>query len=89
MKLHEIGMPDNLLEQALSDLNLPSDWRYRDMPKTTKENYDLAFELIGAENYHVITEAKYEHHAEGMLYRSQFFISPQGIKNLQAYVNQH
>jgi len=89
MSVHEIGMPNDLQEQARESLGLSEDWRYRDMPKTTKENYDLVFNVIGEGNFKIVTKGKYEHKTEGWLYRSQFFISPQGVKNLERYSAAH
>ena len=76
-------MPQEMVDYALAEMGLPSDWQYRDMPRTTKENYDMVFDLIGEENYKIMTQAKYPHKTEGSVYRSQFFISPQGIENLK------
>jgi hypothetical protein len=56
-------------------------WEYRDLPRMTPEYFDKLIEIIGEKNIRWLTFADY-----GDTKRGQFFISPDGLKNVRAHV---
>jgi hypothetical protein len=78
---------NRMLEEAMQAI-VPDDlkakgWIYRDMPgRATHEAWDLLLDLMGDGEYQVIAMSTGTD-GQGTPYkRGQFFISPQGIKNL-------
>jgi len=86
MKLHELRPSDEDLAQMRVDMGVPDDWDYRDMPKATVSAYDMTMDIIGTQNYKLLTVARYPHKQEGELIRSQFLISPTGHQNLLTFI---
>jgi len=86
MELHKLHPSDDELVGMRESMDVSDDWVYRDMPKSTVSAYNETIEIIGDDNYKLLTMAKYPHPKEGQLIRSQLLISPEGMQNLISFV---
>lgn len=67
-------------------IGAPAEWEYRDMPPTLESLYDQLFRVIGEENCKILSVATITKKEGAEVYkRSQFMISPEGLKRLAAW----
>lgn len=78
-------------QQLMMDAYIPpvpegwnEDWIYWDMPGCiSAEEWDTFIDLIGAKNYRILTFAT---RGDGKEKRGQFFLSPEGMRRMNAFV---
>lgn len=89
-ELHKMEPSPEVQARMCVDFGLPEGWVYKDLPRATREAYDAVLNIIGAEEYFLLTKAVYPGSgARPDTHRSQMLVSPQGIENLKEERGRH
>lgn len=78
----DLPMPDT--EPFIGETLRADGWVYRDTPPMLEEFWKRLCDVMGTENYRLMTYAERKFKGDDRLYvRGQMFVSPAGIENLK------
>ena len=75
----------NATEEAMNEAFKTTGWFYRDINWMTLPYFDQMLEIIGEDNYKIITGTVRSDWEGGPFRRGQVLISPQGMENVKEW----
>ena len=78
----------NATEEAMNEAFETTGWFYRDINWTTLPYFDQMLEMFGVDNYKIIISSVRDDWEGGPFRRGQFLISPQGMQNVNKYLEE-